>query len=62
MEQLMAKKEGRGVQTENNRKMCKHIKDKDSYFFSDHSFCPISGQKECQKAMESWERIGVDRI
>ena len=23
------KKEGRRVQTENNRKMCKHIKDKD---------------------------------
>ena len=30
---MARKKEGRGVQTENNRKMCKHIKDKDSYLF-----------------------------
>ena len=43
------KKEGRGVQTENNRKMCKHIKDKDSYLSSDHSFALRIGKKSAKK-------------
>ena len=43
----MKKKEGRSVQTENNRKMCKHIKDKEKLPFSDHSLCPDSRQEWC---------------
>lgn len=41
------KKEGRCVQTENNRKMCKHIKIR-IITFSDHSLCPEIGQELCR--------------
>ena len=47
------KKEGRCVQTENNRKMCKHIKDKEII-----TFCPTTpfAPKRCKKSAKKDER------
>ena len=44
------KKEGRRVQTENNRKMCKHIKDKIEITFCPTTpFAPKRGKKSAKK-------------
>ena len=37
------------MQTENNRKMCKHIKDKDSYFFPTTPSALFQGKKSAKK-------------
>ena len=37
------------MQTENNRKMCKHIKDKDSYFFPTTPSALFQGKKSARK-------------
>ena len=36
------------MQTENNRKMCKHIKDKDSYFFPTTPSALFQGKKSAK--------------
>ena len=42
------KKEGGCVQTENNRKMCKHIKDKDLLPFPTTPFALKTGKKSAK--------------
>lgn len=45
------KKEGRCVQTENNRKMCKHIKDKKITFWPTTPFAPKRSKKSAKKRL-----------
>ena len=51
------KKEGGRVQTENNRKMCKHIKIKNNYL-SHHSLCPTTEQEQCQIRADELGSLG----
>ena len=44
------KKEGRRVQTENNRKMCKHIKIKNHYLFPATPFAPNCGKNSARRS------------
>ena len=49
---MARKKEGRSVQTENNRKMCKHIKDKEKLPFPTSPFAPKQDKKSAKDRQE----------